>query len=142
MKKARFGIWLIGYLIASFIFIGCDEHPYKVSIDGKVPPSFKVKTNGSLYFVRIVKSPAPESEIYPNEAGIWQIEPDEKVINYPYPEIRYGLVPNGFIQKIPKDGAAPPELKEGEVYLFFAPTPANINPVKFKIEKGKSIIID
>ncbi len=143
MKKIVSGIGLIGYLIASFTFIGCEEHPYKISINGEIPPAFKVKTNGSLYFVRIVKSPAPESEIYPNEAGIWQIEPDKKkVVTYPYPEIKYGVVPDGFIQKVPQDGSAPAALTEGQEYLFFAPPAANIKGVKFKIENGRSVIVD
>ncbi len=135
-------VWLIGILLTPLIFIGCEEHPYKVSIDGNVPPTFKVKTDGTLYFVRIVKYPAPESEIIPNEAGIWQIELAKKDETYQYPEIKYGVVPKGFIQKIPKDGSAPATLKEGEEYFFFAPTPANIKGVRFKIENGKSVIIE
>lgn len=139
MKKI---VWLIGFLLTPLIFIGCEEHPYKVSIDGNVPPTFKVKTNGTLYFVRIVKYPAPDSEIYPNEAGIWQIELAKNAETYNYPEIKYGVVPEGFIQKIPKDGSAPAALNEGEEYFFFAPTPQNIKGVRFKIENGKSVIID
>ena len=142
MKKIVSYIGLIGFLAIPLFFTGCEEHPYKVVIDGKVPPAFKIKTIDSMYFIRIVKSPAPESEIYPNEAGIWQIELDKNVKTNQYPEIKYGVVPEGFIQKIPKDGSAPPELKEGEEYLFFAPTLANIKTVKFKIENGKSVIIN
>lgn len=139
MKKF---VWMIGFLLTPMMFIGCEEHPYKVSIDGNVPPTFKVKTDGTLYFVRIVKYPAPESEIVPSEAGLWQIELAKNTIVYYYPEITYGVVPKGFIQKIPKDGSAPPPLKEGEEYVFFAPTPANIKGVRFKIENGKSVIIE
>ena len=76
MNKIVLYIGLIGFLATSLFFTGCEEHPYKVVIDGNVPPAFKVKTIDSLYFIRILKSPAPEGEIYPNEAGIWQIEPD------------------------------------------------------------------
>jgi len=142
MKKIVSACSSVVFLLVILILVGCEEHPYKVSIDGKVPPAFKLKTIDGVYFIRIIKSPAPESEIYPNEAGIWQIEPDKNVERYPYPDIKYGLVPNGFIQKIPKDGSAPPALKEGEEYLFFAPTPANIQPIKFKIENGRSVILE
>jgi hypothetical protein len=129
-------------LILLLIFVGCEEHPYRVLIDGKVSPTFKLKTFDTVYFIRILKSPAPESEIYPNEAGIWQIEQDKTVGLTRYPEIKYGLVPRGFLQKIPKDGSAPPALKEGEEYLFFAPSPANIKTIRFKIENGRSMILD
>lgn len=142
MKKIVSCICLIGVLAIHLLFTGCEEHPYKVFIDGKVPPTFEIKTNGSPYFVRILKHPAPESEITPNEAGIWQIELDKSSGIYGYPEIKYGVIPSGCIQKIPKDGSTPPALKEGEEYLFFAPTLANMNGVRFKIESGKSVIIE
>jgi hypothetical protein len=131
-------------IVVSFglIFTGCEEHPYKVSIDGKVPPTFKINTNGTVYFIRITKSPAPESEIYPNEAGLWQIELIDKTALYQYPEIKYGVVPNSFIQKIPKNDAPPPALIEGQEYLFFAPTPANIKGIRLKFEKGRSVIVE
>jgi hypothetical protein len=60
-KRIAIAIWFF-----SLIFIGCEEHPYKVSVDGKVPPTFTIKTFDSVYFVRILKSPAPQTEIYPN----------------------------------------------------------------------------
>lgn len=142
MKKTASYTCLFVFLAMTSFVTGCEEHPYKVTIDGKVPPAFRIKTLDSLYFVRILKYPAPESEIYPNEAGIWQIEVKKGFETNRYPEIKYGVVPEGFIQKIPQDGSAPPELKEGEEYLFFAPTSANMNGVRFKIENGKSVIIE
>jgi hypothetical protein len=132
----------LAFLFMSLIFIGCEEHPYKVSVDDKVPPTFTIKTYDRVYFVRLLKYPVTtETDIYPNEAGIWQIEQKGSRSQYPT-EIKYGLVPDGFIQKIPKDGAAPPALKEGEEYLFFAPTPANARGTKFKIENGKTVVVD
>lgn len=132
---------IIAFLFISLSFIGCEEHPYAVSIDGKVPPTFTIKTIDSVYFVRILKSPAPETEIYPKEAGIWQIEHQGDWLSTTT-VIKYGIVPDGFIQKVPKDGVAPPTLKEGEEYLFFAPTPANMNGIRFKIENGRTVILD
>lgn len=133
----------IGLLFICLASIGCEEYPYRVSIDGKVPPTFTIKTHESVFFVRILKSPAPDSEIYPNEAGIWQIEYKDRG-GWPstITEIKYGIAPKDFIQKVPKDGAAPPTLKEGEEYMFFAPTPANIKGIRFKIENGRSVILD
>lgn len=142
MKKIISERGALAFLFMSLIFIGCEEHPYKVSVDSKVPPTFTIKTYDTVYFVRIIKYPVTtETDIYPNEAGIWQIEQKGSWSQY-RTEIKYGLLPDGFIQKIPKDGAAPPALKEGEEYLFFAPTPANIKGTKFKIENGKTVVVD
>ena len=143
MKKIALYICLIGFwVVMPLVFIGCEEHPYKVTISGEIPPAFRIKTLDSLYFVRIVKHPAPESEIYPSEAGLWQIEQKKDFITNSYPEIKYGIVPEGFVQKIPRDGSAPPPLKEGEEYIFFAPTSAHFDGVRFKIENGKSRIVE
>jgi hypothetical protein len=132
----------VALAFSCLIFIGCEEHPYKISIDDEVPPTFTIKTYDSVYFVRILKYPVEtETDINPNEAGIWQIECNgsrPKIST----EIKYGVVPDGFIQKIPKDGAAPPALKEGEEYMFFAPTTANVGGIKFKIENGKTVVVN
>jgi hypothetical protein len=140
MKKIISKRNTLAFLFMSLIFIGCEEHPYKVSIGDKVPPTFAIEPCGSVYFVRILKYPAePKTDIYPNEAGIWQIEHKDP-LSRGCAEIEYGVVPDGFVQKIPKDGAAPPALKEGEEYLFFAPTPANVGGIRFKIKNGKTVV--
>jgi hypothetical protein len=140
MKKIKSERVALAVLFLSFIFIGCEEHPYNVSVDDKVPPTFTIDTYDSVYFVRIIKYPLePKTDIDPNEGGIWQIESKG---HWPQPsiKIKYGIVPDGYIQKVPKDGVAPPALKEGEEYLFFAPTPANVGGTKFKIENGKTVV--
>jgi len=142
MKKIISKRGALSFLFISLIFIGCDEHPYcKVSIDDKVPPTFTIKDYGEVYFVRITKYPVePKTDISPNEAGIWQIE-RKGSWHYASTEFKYGTVPDGFIQKVPKDGAAPPALKEGEEYFFFAPTPADAGGTIFKIENGKTVVV-
>ena len=122
--------------------VGCEEHPYSAKIDGKIPPTFTVKTNESVYFFRVLKPPVSEDQIRPSEAGIWQIEVDKKAKSKVRHEIKYGVVPDGYIQKIPKNGIAPPALIEGQEYIFFAPTPANIRTILFKVENGRTVIID
>jgi hypothetical protein len=98
MKKMISKCGAFAFLFMSLIFIGCEEHPYKVSVDDKVPPTFRIKTYDSVYFVRILKYPEdPKTDIYPNEAGIWQIE-QKGSWRQASTEIKYGIVPDGFIQ--------------------------------------------
>jgi hypothetical protein len=85
----------------------------------------------------------PESEMAKDDAGIWQIEPGESMRGTAissYPEIKYGEVPPGFIQKVPKNGDPPPKLEEGQEYILLAPTyNANSAYFGFKIKDGKSV---
>jgi hypothetical protein len=140
MKKIISKRGALAFLFMGLIFIGCESHTYEISFDDKVPPTFKLTADDPLYFVRIVKYPVEqETDIAGNEAGIWQI--DRKGPWHKIPEvITYGIVPDGFIQKAPKDGSAPPALKEGEKYMFFAPTTGNFHGKVFKIENGKTVV--
>jgi hypothetical protein len=141
MKKIISKRGALAFLLMGLIFIGCESHTYEISVDDKVPPTFKLIADDPLYFVRILKYPVDQkTDIGGNDAGIWQIE--RKGVWHRRPEvITYGIVPGGFIQKVPKDGSAPPALKEGEKYMFFAPTTGMFHGKVFKIENGKTVVV-
>ena len=132
----------LAFLFMGLMFIGCESHTYEISVDDKVPPTFKLRADDPLYFVRILKYPLEhETDTAGNEGGIWQIEHKGRWHKIP-DVITYGIVPDGFIQKVPKDGSAPPALKEGEEYMFFAPTTGMFHGKVFKIENGKTVVVD
>lgn len=140
----RFVILGIIFVLINLGTSGC-ERDTKIYIDGKVPPTFTLRGTGKVYFVRIVKSPASENDVAKNEGGIWQIDPDEKMRETNisrYPSIKYGEVPKGFIQRIPREATDPPKLEEGQEYLLLAPTyNANFEIRRFKVQEGKSILL-
>ena len=142
MKKIISKCGALAFLLLGLIFIGCESHTYEISVDDKVPPTFKLRADDPLYFVRILKYPLKQkTDFGGNEAGIWQIERNGLWHQTPY-VITYGIVPDGFIQKVPKDGSAPPALKEGEKYMFFAPTTGMFHGKVFKIKNGKTVVVD
>jgi len=135
-------IFCLALLLIVLCLLGCEQDT-RVSIDGNNPPKFKLSGSGKVFFIRVDKNPLPESEMTKDEAGIWQIEPDESMRRATisrYPEIKYGEVPPGFIQKVPKNGDPPPGLEEGQEYILLAPTyNANSAYLGFKIKDGKSV---
>jgi len=143
MTKQHNIFWFV-LLLGGVCVSGCEQDT-RISIDGNNPPKFKLRGSGKVYFIRVYKDPVPESEMSKNEGGIWQINPDEKMRSTSvsgYPEITYGEVPSGFIQKIPNTGAIPPRLETGQKYILFAPTyNANFEILVFMIKDGKSVKI-
>ena len=67
MKKIISERGALAFLFMSLIFIGCEEHPYKVSVDSKVPPTFTIKTYDTVYFVRIINYPVTTENRYISE---------------------------------------------------------------------------
>jgi hypothetical protein len=90
-----------------------------------------------------MEEPVEERLYEKGEGGIWQIEPEgetKELIVSQYPRIKYGEVPSGFVQRIPKGGVAPPQLEEGKTYNVWAPTfNANGGGVRFVVKNGRSV---
>jgi len=105
----------------------------RIKIDGSNPPTFTLSGSGNLVFVHDNKPPLLGAR------NLWEIRPvgDNKISDLP--SIRYGVVPNGFIQVTPISGGPPP-LIEGKVYDFGGPADnANGGSIWFTIRDGKSV---
>jgi hypothetical protein len=130
-------------LIAGCVCLAACEVDTKATIDGKKPPTIMLSGSGGINFLRVMEEPTEASWFEKNEGGIWQIDPLEEMRGktlWQYPRIKYGEVPPGFIQRIPKDGSKPPPLQEGKSYLAWAPTyNANGGGVRFIIREGRSV---
>ena len=138
-------------LLLTISIASCERHT-KVSIDGNVPPSFKLSGSGDLVFFVVTEIAPANQKLAPaqrdsrKDTVLWQISPNnlsqrEKVISR-LPSITYGVVPKGFAQMKPET-ATPPPLVEGRVYE--AGGPANNAPggfVWFTIRDGKSLQIE
>ena len=89
-------------------------------IDGNNPPTFKLDGNGDQIFF-IVSEVAPENQgrnpYAKEDVAFWQVWPKEgtRPEVWLWPRIKYGTVPDGFVQKIPQNGMPPP-LVEGKIY--------------------------
>jgi len=145
-EEMRFQIFtlLIPVLLCAVIMIGCEEDT-RIRIDGENPPTFRFTGSGQVFFIRVIKEPAEPKDWEKNEGGIWQLnlsEETKKKSVSNYPAIKYGQTPVGFIQVVPKDGAAP-ALEEGKTYFLFTPTMgANGDGIRFTIKNGRSIMLN
>ena len=127
-------------LLLGFVLVAC-EIDTKVTIDGKVPPTFGLSGTGGLIMFRVVEAPA-ESQTFLDAPILWEIKPDDGLYGTSVsnlPSITYGKVPTGFTQTNPASGA-PPALVEGKLYNGWAPTyNANGGGIWFTVSQGKSV---
>jgi hypothetical protein len=127
-----------GLLLVVLTTLSC-EIDTKLRIDGGNPPQFLMSGSGNLGRL-VVRGPktlrhieGPDSSAYwyieiknPRVANVWRLSP-----------IKYGTVPEGYVQKYPELGAATP-LSEKEIYYVRVDTSeANGTSKAFVIKNGK-----
>lgn len=126
---------------------GCTyESKTKVSVDGRLPPTFKLDGSGhQIFFVVGEVSPANQvpaaQRNSEKDSLLWKIRPNEGTadVAWDWPPITYGKVPTGFKQELPAQSDAP-QLVEGRVYAAGGPAyGANGGEVWFTIRDGKSV---
>lgn len=137
MPTRRKRLHLMALLILASGMWGC-ERPLTVAIDGKIPPTFTFDGSGELQRILIYQV-TKEGKVPPKGSAFWVIVPKGTVVASKSPKITYGVVPDGFEQRIPENGS-PPKLEEGKVYGFGAVTAeAPGGDIWFTIRDGKSI---
>lgn len=124
------------------------EENTKVSIDGNNPPTFKIYGSGNQQYF-MVSEVSPDNYVPPaqqnpdKDIDLWKIVPvaEPPPRAWDYPPIKYGRIPSGFRQELPKDGVPPP-LVEGRLYEAGGQAyGANGGSVLFTIRNGKSEIV-
>lgn len=139
-------------LVSLCLFIACYEEDMTVSVGEHTPPTFRLSGSGNLAFFSVSEVAKENQHRIPFERDsdkdtvLWQIWPDgltsEARVVRRLPPITYGVVPPGFIQKVPSEGA-PPALIEGRIYDAGGPTSnANGGSVWFTIQKGKVVKVN
>jgi hypothetical protein len=159
-KRNWVGLWFhisrvvgaIFLLLAVFMLSACYEEDMEISIDQRVPPTFKLSGSGNLAFFAVSEVAQENQHGVPFQRDsnknviLWQIWPDglsadAKVIRR-LPPITYGSLPAGFVQKVPRNGS-PPELMEGKIYEAGGPASnANGGFIWFTIKGGKVVKVD
>jgi hypothetical protein len=116
---------ILGVLALIGIFhLACDEPHLVASVDENIPPSFNFAGKGSLPFFVILELPSDlqSREDMKRAKVIWKIRPTDSFhARVPSGLIRYGTVPEGFVQVIPLNNSAPPQLEENRIYQAGGP---------------------
>jgi hypothetical protein len=124
------------------------EEDTQISIDGDNPPTFKLYGSGNQQYF-LVSEVSTDNYVLPahrnsdKDIALWKIAPvaEAPPRAWDYPPIKYGGVPRGLMQELPKDGVPPP-LVEGRLYEAGGPAyGANGGSVLFTIRNGKSVIV-
>ena len=139
-------------LLSVSMFISCYEEDMTVKVGGGITPTFNLKGSGQLVFFNVTEVDPENVNRVPFERDsredkiLWQIAPtsltrEQRVIRK-IPPITYGVLPEGWTQRIPQQGT-PPTLEEGTVYQSGGPaTNANGGSVWFKVQDGKPFTLN
>jgi len=115
-----------------------------VRMEDKTPPSFTV--SGASTVAEFVVEELPRTKLSGNTnvftvkgGTIWKISPPNSIDAALWPTIKYGDLPDKFLQTVPEHGP-PPKLVEGGLYVArFLDGPEAGAAVFFKIREGKAI---
>lgn len=148
LVSRRWHSWIALGCVANILLLGgcLLERDTVVSIAGSNPPTFRLKGSGYQDFFGVREFTAKEIVPLPERPVIdtpafWEIWPPDGPTADQWPPVKYGQVPSGFKQKIPKQGEPPP-LEEGKMYEAGGPASnANGGSIWFKIQDGKSVEI-
>jgi hypothetical protein len=115
------------FLLSVFVLLilaSC-ERATKVTLAGGNPPGFVLSGSGELGDLRIY---GPKQREVSSDLSfvIWEIEPIDGFLNGKLIEdigsIKYGVVPQGYKQIYPENGATAPALVVGEKYQYWFQT--------------------
>ena len=127
-------------LTLSFAFAACERDTRVAIIDTKNPPTFRLHGNGKLGTI-IVAGPFAKVEDLDSPTvkvgKLWEIQRGYGELPIgDVPPITYGVLPNGFAQRIPTTGS-PPQLEEGKFYGISAPSVnAGFRVLCFTVNRG------
>jgi len=118
----------------------CSEPHVSIEIDSRVPPSFTFYGAGAIPFLVVYELPSGSSPDMSRAKVIWDIRPNDLAhARVPLGPIKYGIVPEGFNQLVPREGAPPP-LQEGKSYQAGGPPIEMPNGyLQFTIQNGKAV---
>jgi hypothetical protein len=132
---------LIFPLVLAFL-IACDpDTAIYVTVDNKMPPTFSFSGKWWAVDFKVAELPPnSQKDTLVKVKTLWQISYPKGILRAKrWPKVTYGLVPEGFVQKIPARGS-PPALVEGKIYVAQAlDTSESGGSCFFLIKDGKPI---
>jgi hypothetical protein len=121
IASVNLGKLLFIVMLIALTLMACDE-PHtsiNVSMDTKVPPTFSFSGPWWAIDFEVIElskeEPSPENNYSTNDKIVWKISLPEGRRVKSWPNVTYGVIPEGFSQRVPNEGE-PPRLVEGKTY--------------------------
>jgi tellurite resistance protein TerC len=116
---------LIIAVAASLIWPKEEQRATRVRLEGGNPPVFVLSGSGSLAHLLICETRRRDLDEH-EDFALWEIEPVEGYLKGRRVEdigaVKYGVVPQGYRQSYPENGAAPTPLATGNKYEYWFDT--------------------
>jgi|SRR5690349_14057676 len=147
-RVQRRGGMIVATIIASLLTSCMRERPTSIQVTGGSPPVFLLSGSGKLSSFSIYLVPdRPElmKQPFSEQSPIWgfKAQPDSLSGNLveKLERLSYGLVPAGYKQTVPSNGAAP-RLETGKTYFFDCRTTGAPGLGGFfRVEEGKAVAV-
>ena len=114
-----------------------------VTVDDNMPPTFSF--SGKWWAVDFLVAELPPKGSYSQTNPVakyktlWKVSTPSLLRAKNWPQVTYGVVPEGFSQKVPAHGK-PPDLVEGKIYVALAlDTSETGGAYYFQIKNGKPV---
>ena len=112
-------------LACGFILLSvsaCDKtpRPTQIEINRKNPPTFAFSGDGQVSAIVVTDVSANDLSGFDPKRILWEIAPTGETKPSRFPNITYGVVPAGFVQRTPVTGSPRP-LEEEKPYRVTAP---------------------
>jgi len=135
---------LIGaFVVSQLVSCALSERSTKVKLEGGNPPIFVLSGSGKLSNLIVYGS--KQREVAGDRAfALWEIKPvgGHKAAEAleDLGQIKYGTVPQNYVQLFPENGSTPPPLIEGKQYEYWFQTlNAPHARAYFEIRDGKAV---
>jgi hypothetical protein len=150
-NQARFFLWKRWRVIPAatlFIFVISCERRTEIKLADGIPPTFVLSGSGRLGEL-VIFGPEQEKVAAPFDKtySLWEIAPEtegEKGASLveDLHTITYGVVPQGYKQTKPENGAPPPPLTSGRRYRYLFVTVNSPHAAGyFEVQNGKAVSV-
>jgi hypothetical protein len=145
MKRGRNTVCLIYFIILSFS--GCNNAFFEVDTkvnlkEGVIPPTFYITGNGTSPIFLVFGPYEGDYGKDGNPTPLWELDPKPGARGMEvskYSPFIYGQIPNGYIQRNPKDNRIPILLEGKEYHFYVHVNSANGEGICFRIQDGKTV---
>ena len=144
LSPIRHRLGFVSLISCALLFCSC-ERAMQARVEGGNPPVFTIWSGTGKFWMISITEYLNDKSLKPSQRDheIWRVDADNPAsASYPSTigKITYGVVPHGYHQSVPNNGA-PPALVPGKYYSYFIAS-ENAMPARgdFEIRNGNAVV--